>query len=228
MSSATLRVTGLRVEHRSEDDTLGLYARRPRLSWRSETDARDWLQRSYELEVLDADSGAVIWRSGVVDSDGSHLVAWDGPDLVSRQRCRWRVGVTGSDQTSAWSDWSEFEVGLLEEDEWSARFIVPDAIAAADPAQPVAYLRHEWSVPSVVRARLYVTSLGVYEVECNGRRVGDQVLAPGWTSFRDHVRVEVFDVTDALRPGRNAIGVSLADGWYGEHYGFDDVGERAY
>src|SRR3954470_11694998 len=107
MSNATLRVTRLRVEHRSEIDALGVWTRRPRLSWRSDTDARDWMQRSYEVEVLDADNGAVIWQSGVVDSDASHLIAWGGPDLVSRQRCRWRVGIAGNDGTSAWSDWSD-------------------------------------------------------------------------------------------------------------------------
>ena len=44
----------------------------------------------------------------------------------------------------------------------------------------VPYLRRTFALPSpVTRARLYVTALGVYEIELNGRRVGDHVLAPG-------------------------------------------------
>src|SRR5689334_294343 len=137
-----MHVTGLRVEHRGVDDTLGVSAQRPRLSWRTETDARDWVQHAYDIEVVDAGTDADVWRSGPIASAECHLVAWDGPELVSRQRCRWRVRVDGNDGASAQSDWSEFEIGLLDPDDWSAQFIVPDAIPAADPAQPVAYLRH--------------------------------------------------------------------------------------
>ena len=86
---------------------------------------------------------------------------------------------------------------------------------------PSAHLRKEFDLPAgVVQARLHVSALGLYEVECNGRRVGDHVLAPGWTSYRHRLRVETFDVTDLVRTGRNALGAMLADGWYGEQYGF--------
>jgi alpha-L-rhamnosidase len=224
-----MHVTGLRVEHRREGDTLGVWARRPRLSWRTETDANDWMQRGYDIEVVDADTGATVWRSGPVASAESHLVAWAGPDLASRQRCRWRVRVEGNDGASAQSDWSTFETGLLVPADWSATFIVPDAIPVADPAQPVAYLRHEFQVPeTIVRARLHLTALGVYDVNINMRHVGDHVLAPGWTSFAKRVRVETFDVTDLVHTGENVIDVALADGWYGERYGFGGNERRIY
>jgi alpha-L-rhamnosidase len=54
------------------------------------------------------------------------------------------------------------------------------------------------------------------------------VLAPGWTSYRHRVRVETIDVTELVRSGRNAIGVMLADGWYGERYGFSGDRRRVY
>ena len=190
---------------------------------------RDWRQLAYAVEVVDAASEGEVWTSGVVESDESYLVPWGGPDLESRQRCRWRVQVTGSTGVAAWSEWAEFEIGLLDAGDWSAEFVVPDAIAAADPAQPVAYLRKEFDLPAgVVQARLHVSALGLYEVECNGRRVGDHVLAPGWTSYRHRLRVETFDVTDLVRTGRNALGVMLADGWYGEQYGFRGDRHRVY
>lgn len=217
-----MRVAGLRCERRRAHDTLGIGTRRPRLSWLTETDARDWRQVAYAIEVTDLDSGQEVWSSSRVESDESHLVPWDGPDLISRQRCRWRVEVTGSDAESAWSDWATFELGLLDPSDWSADFVVPDAIEPADIAQPVAYLRREFDVTGdVARATLHVTALGVYELECNGHRVGDHVLAPGWTSYPNRVRVETFDVTDHVCSGRNAIGLILADGWYGERYGFN-------
>lgn len=224
-----MKVVDLRVEHRRGADTLGIWASRPRLSWRTETDARDWRQRAYEIEVVDADTGEEVWSSGLVQSGESHLVAWEGPDLVSRRRCRWRARVHGTDGAVGESGWAEFELGLVAPADWSAKFIVPEAIAAADPAQPVAYLRRDFDAPaSMTRARLHVTALGVYEVELNGGRVGDLMLTPGWTAYRHRVRVETFDVTELLAPGRNAIGVVLADGWYGERFGFTDDRQRAY
>jgi alpha-L-rhamnosidase len=65
----------------------------------------------------------------------------------------------------------------------------------------------------VARARLYATALGLYEAHVNGRRVGADRLAPGWTDYRKRVQYQTHDVTDLLRPGANAIGVLLAPGW---------------
>jgi alpha-L-rhamnosidase len=79
-----------------------------------------------------------------------------------------------------------------------------------------------------VRARLYVTALGAYEVDVNGVRVGDEVLAPGWTSYRDRVLVQSHDVTDLVRPGVNTVGAWLAGAWFTERYGFFGRAARAY
>ncbi len=69
--------------------------------------------------------------------------------------------------------------------------------------QPCPYLRRSFTVATpVTRARLYVTALGVYELELNGRRVGDHVLAPGWTSYHHQLRYDTFDVTDVRAAGR--------------------------
>src|SRR5258708_13175087 len=51
-------------------------------------------------------------------------------------------------------------------------------------------------------------------MEINGRRVGDQVLAPGWTSYDKRLQYQTYDVTDLVKRGRNAVGVTLGDGWH--------------
>ncbi|GGZ83442.1 hypothetical protein GCM10010389_21600 [Streptomyces echinoruber] len=83
-------------------------------------------------------------------------------------------------------------------------------------AAPV-QLRRDFRPPAarrVARARLYATALGLYEAHVNGRRVGTDRLAPGWTDYRKRVPYRTHDVTDLLRPGANAIGMLLAPGWY--------------
>ncbi len=188
------------------------------------------MQQAYEIEARDVDTRAPVGRSGRIESPESHLVPWSGDELAARQRVQWRVHVHGNDGATATSEWSEFEIGLVDPSDWTAAFVVPDAVAPADPAQPVAYLRTEFTAASdVVRARLHVTALGAYEVEVNGTRAGDHVLAPGWTAYQHRLRVETYGVTALVRAGAdNAIGVMLADGWYGERYGFDDHGRRLY
>jgi alpha-L-rhamnosidase len=72
----------------------------------------------------------------------------------------------------------------------------------------------------VASARLYATAFGVYEAEINGVRVGDHVLAPGWTHYPRRLRYQTHDITGLLRPGDNAVGVLLADGWFRGRIGF--------
>ena len=83
---------------------------------------------------------------------------------------------------------------------------IPDSVKA---------LRHEFAVNSPIKsARLYATALGAYEMFLNGKRVGDQVLAPGWTDYRERVVYQTYDVTKLIGQGLNALGALLAPGWY--------------
>jgi alpha-L-rhamnosidase len=75
--------------------------------------------------------------------------------------------------------------------------------------------RRSFEVKSPVKsARLYATALGAYEMFLGWNRVGDQVLAPGWTDYRERVVYQTYDVTDLITQGENAIGATLAPGWY--------------
>ncbi|MGA5361235.1 glycoside hydrolase family 78 protein [Streptomyces purpurascens] len=231
MSQETLDRTGVvtdvRFEHRR--DALGLGTGRPRLSWTTLTQARDWTQTAYEIELAVPDSGdpAVTVR---VESADSVLVVWPFEPLPARARAAVRVRVTGSDgEVSPWSEPATAEAGLLAPDDWSAVFVTPDWAEDPQSDQPCPFLRHEFDLRGPVRsARLYATALGVYEAEINGTRVGDEVLAPGWTAYDKRLRYQTYDVTALLRPGRNAVGAILADGWFRGRIGFDGKTRAIY
>ena len=76
------------------------------------------------------------------------------------------------------------------------------------PAQPVAAAAPRVRARAARWPRRGCTSppTGSYEAEINGARVGDHVLAPGWTSYRHRLRYQTYDVTDLLREGANALG----------------------
>ena len=80
---------------------------------------------------------------------------------------------------------------------------------------PAPYLRKNFEVGGKVkRAMVYVTALGTYELRLNGKKVGNDVLTPGWPEFRKRVHYQTYDVTGQLQPGANTIGAILGDGWY--------------
>jgi alpha-L-rhamnosidase len=98
-----------------------------------------------------------------------------------------------------------------------------------DVMVPAAYLRKPFTlVKPLRRARLYATAAGVYEMYLNGKRVGQDVLAPGWTDYHHRIHYQTYDVTDVLTRGVNVLGGILAPGWYagrtgmGQHlWGFE-------
>jgi alpha-L-rhamnosidase len=70
------------------------------------------------------------------------------------------------------------------------------------------------------RATLYATALGLYEASLNGRPVGEDWFAPGWTDYKKRLHYRAYEVTEMLVPGANAIEASLYDGWFAGYVGF--------
>jgi alpha-L-rhamnosidase len=90
-----------------------------------------------------------------------------------------------------------------------------EAPGNAWPAETVKALRDTFDLSkTVTSARLYATSLGAYQIFLNGKRVGDEVLSPGWTDYRLRLKYQTYDVTGMLAKGNNAMGALLAPGWY--------------
>lgn len=78
-------------------------------------------------------------------------------------------------------------------------------------------LRKEFSLADghgeAVTATLRATSFGIFEAFLNGSRVGEEVLAPGWSSYEWRLRYRTYDVTGLLQTV-NVLGAALGNGWY--------------
>ncbi len=86
---------------------------------------------------------------------------------------------------------------------------------------PPIYLRSGFRITRPVkRATLHATGLGIFDVHLNGQRVHDDRFNPGWTDYTRRVYYRTYDVTPTIRPGENALGAILADGWYSGYVGF--------
>jgi alpha-L-rhamnosidase len=203
------RVTITKLEHRADSPFVPVPA--PRITWATETDASGWLQAWAELE-----SGG---RSARIEGRDSVLVAWPFAPLEPGERRSLRVRVAGVDgSVSAWSASRAVAAGFVGEGGWIAPLVAlpsPDGIG-----QPFR-VRTEFELARPLeRALLFSTAHGAYEVAVNGTAVDDGTLHPGWTAYQWRVVHETTDVTALLQPGRNAIGVQVAAGWFSERYGF--------
>lgn len=203
----------------------------PRLGWRLESTARDVKQTAYHLivastrekaEALEGD----LWdftnnRNSYDPNNGSHSqwIPYEGKALKSNTRCYWRVKVTTTQGESDWSEVAMWNVGLLTESDWTGRWIgwdhaMPWDVVSEHSKLSARYLRKEFDFDKEVRqATLYISGLGMYEAFINGKRVGEQVLAPAPTDYRRTVLYNAFDVTSLLAQ-KNAIGVVLGNGRY--------------
>lgn len=217
----------VRIEHLR--DTLGVGTKRPRLSWIVATESEGWLQKGYEIEAYDT-SGKLRDQTGKIESDQSVLVPWPFAPLSSREQLSVRVRVWGKDgNVSEWSDAISLEAGLLFASDWTALFITPTWDEDVSRSNPSPYLRREFELRAGIKsARLYITSLGVYEAELNGQAVSDHVLSPGWTVYNQRLRYQTFDVTGMLNEGRNAMGAVLGDGWFRGRIGFAEGRRNIY
>ncbi|KAJ6071955.1 hypothetical protein N7499_009969 [Penicillium canescens] len=204
---------------------FGIGESQPRLSWRfttNEQTCQNWEQTAYDIELSHHSSSTP--ETHHVKSSNSVLVPWPSQPLKSRDIARARVRAYGGPDSTPteWSDWSTVECGLLHRKNWNARAITSSVKQSEGPLRPIRF-RKTFTLPfaKVQQARLYITSLGVFQAYINGVPVGDHCMAPGWTSYLHRLNYEVLDVSSLLHENEpNTIAVEVAEGWYATRLGF--------
>ena len=205
-----MKAVRLRCEYLT--DPIGIDIVRPRLSWNCEGGNK---QSAYQ--IIAKMEGETVWDSGKVNSDQMHLVIWGGETLGSRDRIEWTVKLWDeNDIEGEESDTASFELGLLNNDDWKARWITGNYKVNKKNRYPVDCFRKRfWTGEKKVKAaRAYMTACGIYEGSINGDRIGEFCLAPGITDYRKRVQYQTADITDKIIQGKNEVFFMLADGWY--------------
>lgn len=238
-----MNLRDIRVEYRK--NPIGLSVKRPRFSWKMESDEKETVQKSYQIVVKkcipDLNSrpeGAgpwsgpkqqleeIVWDTGVTESDESVLLEYDGTEL--EPECVYHVRIQTEDNhgNRAYAD-TTFETGIFDNQSFHGDMITHN-FAGEETACPVFW--KEFSIgKKVARARLYATAHGVYEVCLNGKKVEDYYMAPGWTSYHHRLQYQIYDVTEQLSRA-NRIEMTVGNGWYKGILGFycqpDQYGDR--
>lgn len=210
---------------------LGIDAATPRLSWTLQSGRRGVLQKAYQIlvasspELLAKDQGD-LWDSGQVASDQSIQVPYKGKALTSKQYCHWKVRVWGpSDAPCDWSQPALWSMGLLNADNWRAKWIgydvgrdiepppyarvagcqwVGDQAGEARVTDPTRYLRKEFILPADRKVKTAILTLlpdQACSAAINGKPVGQ--------AFRWEQTANL-DVSGQLRAGQNAITLTVS------------------
>ncbi|MCR5036914.1 MAG: glycoside hydrolase family 78 protein [Bacteroidales bacterium] len=209
-----------------EIKTLDTYE--PRFSWNFESDAQNVKQISYRIIASSTENGALqglgdLWDSGIIESDKMLYIPYEGKPLQSRDKVFWKVFATltydKNKTVSVESEIKSFEISLLNSSDWQAKWIgheFDDDILVGKTRVAARYLRKEFHLPeNIAEARLYVSGLGQYSAYINGVEVApDELLKPALSDYRKRVYFSTYDVTEMLRNGDNAIGVTLGGGRY--------------
>lgn len=144
-----------------------------------------------------------------------YLVYKDGTtELLSTASVGWKASLNAEGNWFA-ADFNDASWSAAERFDPHSDSSGPTTQGLPWPTGRVAALRRTFDESKpIASARLYATALGAYKFHLNGETIGDQILAPGWMDFREHVPYQVYDVTKQIKQGSNAIAAYLAPGWY--------------
>lgn len=199
----------------------------PALSWTLRSLAREVVQEAFRVQVSTDAFQSVAWDSGEIQGDTSIEYLLPCP-LQSARRYHWRVWAKAGSQ-QAWSEPATFVTALMNQSEWGgARFISADEDPASDAAT---YLSTTVNITGKVQsAYAFTTALGLYRLMVDGQRASADELAPGWTSYNQHLLYQTNDLAPLLGEGSHEIGAMVGVGWYKGKMGFlslrHNYGER--
>ena len=202
-----MRAIHLQTEYLTEP--LGLGIAKPRFYWNAEGGV---VQTAYQIICQRGDE--IVWDSGKITSSSMTHIRYAGQPLRSRDLVFWNVQLWDENDAPGEISRSRFELGLLEQSDWCAKWISGREKEPKNQRCPVDCFRKDFHTDKPIqRARLYASACGLYELRLNGQKVGDGVLLPGNTDIRKRIQYQSFDVTSLLAEA-NCLTAELADGWY--------------
>ena len=224
--SLDVTITNPNVEQQVHEQALA--TNQPRFSWQYETTENNVVQRDYRIIVSTTAENAQngigdLWDSSVVPSNQMLYIPYAGKELQSRDKAYWKVITTvmakGSKKTKVESEVKSFEMSLLSQEDWQAKWIgheFEDDVLVGHTRLAARYLRKDFALQGeVADAKLYVSGMGVYSVFLNGNEVAPgELLKPTLSWYSKRVYFNTYNVTEMLQQGDNAIGIILEGGRY--------------
>lgn len=206
-----MKITNLKTNHIV--NPLGFDLGKPSLSFiTSETDAKRQVAAQIQV-ALDEEFSEIVFDTGKDEEIDS--LAFELPiTLKPRTRYYWNVKVWADNGDIETSDTVWFETAKIDEP-WSSRWITPNLEGDIHPV-----LTKEFNIEKPIKsARAYVCGLGLYEIDVNGIKAGEEYLAPNFNAYDKWIQYQTYDITDTLKEGNNKVDVILGNGMYKGRFG---------
>ena len=214
-TAPAVEVSALKADY--EINPLGI-DRIPQFSWEISGNYDGVRQSAYRILIatspeLLAEGDADVYDSGKVASSASTAVSFSEIPFQSRTRYYWKVKIwDGAGVESPWSETAYYETALLHSSDWLSGWI---GYVPGMPGRVLYFKGTQASDKEVAKARAYIAGLGFYELNINGKKVGDCVLDPAQSTYSKRVYYRTYDITDNLVKGANSFVVPVAPGWLG-------------
>lgn len=195
----------------------------PRFSWILNSDNRNTIQESYEIQIATDETfcHVVFSRQEKVKKSLHHKFL--DFTMKSLQKYYWRVKVTDNHgESSEFSEAATFVTAFLSSKEWTAEFISAEMPKDADNSKGT-YVRKEFVTDKKIdHAYVCTTALGLYQLSINDKKVGTDEMTPGWTSYHKHLLYQMYDVTEYMNKERKeqCVCALLGAGFYKGKMGF--------
>lgn len=207
-----MHIYDLRTEYQVHP--LGLTVCQPRFSWKIQSEQSNTRQKFYQIIVYQENK--CVWDTGRIESEQSVLVAYGGERLKEESEYLVEVFVEDNYGNKSAGE-MVFETGVFQGENFEAEMITHN-FEKGETACPV-FQKSFILQNRVKKARIYATAHGVYEMELNGQRIGEDRMTPGWTSYDHRLQYQIYDITGSLRED-NLLRITVGNGWYKGILGF--------
>ena len=239
-TSSSITFEKLLVNTKQNPSTIE--SKQPLFSWIVDAEGYNKSQSAYHMLVATSkeklnENDADIWNSDKVKSGKSTFVKYQGEELKAMQTYFWKVKIWDEKgEATKWSAVQKFEMGLISKKNWGdSKWITLKNDTRTSPYQfrnyktgrmktpkkvngfAASYFRNELAIDKKVEnAQVYICGLGYYELYLNGEKVGDHVLDPAPSNYDKQAYYVNYDITSAIKSGKNVFGIILGNGFYGQ------------
>lgn len=217
--------------------------KQPKFSWGVDAQGFNKSQSAYQILVASSidklnEEEADLWNSKKIITNKSVFIPYEGATLHPIHTYFWKAKIWDEKgNASAWSDVNRFSMGLMGQEQWgNAQWITLQNDTRESPHRfrdyktgkmkqavsvegfAAGYFRKETSIDKAVeKAEAFICALGYYELFLNGKKVGDHVLDPAPSNYDKQAYYVNYDITANIVSGKNAFGILLGNGFYGQN-----------
>lgn len=173
----------------------------------------------FSFAIGDAPNGTKLRSAEIcvgehrIATDKQLNVRYDGEPL--KPFTEYKVTVTATTDAGE-TDTAEtsFRTGRMSEP-WQAKWITDGRYKLTDKhasPTPMTFRKKIGITKDIESAYLYVTAIGIFDIEINGKKVGRDYFAPGFTSYKSTLQYMTYDVKRMLER-KSTLVATVAGGW---------------